>query len=127
MDTTTHVHDWQPIPGWYARYRCASCGVIGCKFGLVNPHLRGRGTEIEPYKCQARPGGQKCDQPAVHAWRGKGFKCAAHRYPGRAARARQQLAAAKDAATQAATTPPTRTARTPPTDADAVEPPSSRT
>ena len=122
MDATTHVHDWQPIPGWYARYRCASCGVIGCKFGLVNPHMRHRGTGIEPYRCEARPGGEKCGEPAVHAWKGKHFKCAAHRYPGRAAQAREQLAAGQQAAKL-----PTRTTPEPARDGDRVEPPSSRT
>jgi hypothetical protein len=28
-------HDWQPISGWYARYRCSHCAVVGCKFGVV--------------------------------------------------------------------------------------------
>jgi hypothetical protein len=27
-----HAHDWKPIPGWMARYRCA-CGVTGYRAG----------------------------------------------------------------------------------------------
>lgn len=90
------AHDWQPISGWYARYRCSSCHVIGCKLGVVDPR-RGRGAEIEPYRCEVRRGGERCSEPAVYARRGKGFRCAAHRRPGPTARARSELAAAEGA------------------------------
>jgi hypothetical protein len=94
------AHDWQPIPGWYARYRCSICRVIGCKFGVVNAHMRGRGTEIQPYRCEARCGGERCSEPAVHGWHGKHFRCAAHRHPGHhTAQARRELAATQHAST----------------------------
>jgi hypothetical protein len=97
------THDWQPIPGWYARYRCTHCSVLGCKFGVVvAPHGGHRSNEIAPYRCQAQCCGAKCNEPAVHGEGGANkLRCAAHR-PGQAARARRELAAAKAAqATQA--------------------------
>jgi hypothetical protein len=89
-------HDWQPIDGWCARYRCAPCNVIGCKLGVVEPWRR-TGMAIEPYRCESPCGGEPCDQPAVHRSRSKGFRCEAHR-PGQAARARRELASAEKAA-----------------------------
>ena len=65
------AHDWQPIPGWYARYRCS----------------------IVPYRCEARPGGERCAEPAVRATRGKRFRCAGHCACARTAEARKALAA----------------------------------
>jgi hypothetical protein len=90
-------HDWQPIPGWYARYRCSICQVIGCKFGVVVGPYREhpRSVQIAPYRCESRCGGVKCNEPAVHASYGKKFRCAAHRHPGHATRARKELAATK--------------------------------
>jgi hypothetical protein len=88
------AHDWQPISGWYARYRCSICGVIGGKPGAIQPQ-RGR-TAIEPYRCEAKRGGERCTEPAVHAWRGRNLRCAAHRHPGRTAGARKQIGAAGD-------------------------------
>jgi hypothetical protein len=66
-------HDWQPIPGWYARYRCSICQVIGCKFGVVVGPYREhpRSVQIAPYRCESRCGGVKCNEPAVHASYGK--------------------------------------------------------
>jgi hypothetical protein len=91
------THDWQPIPGWYGRYRCTHCSVFGCKFGVVvAPHGGHRSNEIAPYRCEAQCAGAKCNEPAVHGERGKKFRCAAHQ-PGQAARARRELAAAKAA------------------------------
>jgi hypothetical protein len=85
------AHDWQPIDGWYARYRCTVCHVLGCKFGVVvGPHGGHRSFEIKPYRCEAVRGGVKCNAPAVHGWRGKKFRCAEHRHGAHAARARRQ-------------------------------------
>jgi hypothetical protein len=85
------VHDWQPIMGWYARYRCAICHVIGHKPGAVHPQ-HARCTAITPYRCEVRCGGKRCAAPAVHSWRGKKLRCAAHVHSGRTAKARDRLA-----------------------------------
>jgi hypothetical protein len=29
MSTNHCNHDWQPIPNWFARYRCSICRVVG--------------------------------------------------------------------------------------------------
>jgi len=85
-------HDWQPIQGWYARYRCGQCRIIGYKPGAVRPQ-NARCMEITPYRCEVRRDGQRCAEPAVHSWCGKKFRCAAHARPGRTAKARETLAA----------------------------------
>ena len=92
---THDAHDWQPISGWYARYRCSICRVIGRKPGAIHPQ-RGRSAAIEPYRCEAKSRGERCMEPAVHAWRGKNLRCAAHRHPGRTAGARKELCAAHE-------------------------------
>ena len=90
------AHDWQPIDGWYARYRCTRCLAIGCKFGVVvGLHGGHRSFEIQPYRCEAVRGGLRCNVPAVQSWRGKNFRCAEHRHGAHAARARRQGSAAK--------------------------------
>ena len=81
------AHDWQPIATWYARYRCSICQVVGCKFGVVVARYRERSTAIEPYRCEARVGGQRCNEPAVHCWHGKKARCAAHPHHGPGKRA----------------------------------------
>jgi len=97
-------HDWQPIPGWYARYRCSICQVIGCKFGVVvAPYRERRSNRIAPYRCEAKCGGVRCNEPAVHSWRGKAFRCAAHHHPGHATRARKEIAVTRAAEAPAAT------------------------
>jgi hypothetical protein len=92
------AHDWQPIPNWYARYRCTICHVMGCKFGVVVcRHGAARSVEIQPYRCEARCGGKKCNAPAVHGWAGKKLRCAEHRQGANAARARHQAPGATSA------------------------------
>lgn len=86
------VHDWQPIMGWYARYRCAICRVIGYKPGAVHTQ-HARSMAITPYRCEVRCGGKRCAGPAVHSWRGKKLRCAVHVHSGRTAKARDTLAA----------------------------------
>jgi hypothetical protein len=88
-------HDWQPIPNWYARYRCSICRVIGGKFGVICAHHGVRNVAIQPYRCGASRGGVKCPKPAVHSDRGKSFRCAEHVRRERTPAARQQLASAK--------------------------------
>jgi hypothetical protein len=103
METTTRpacTHDWQPIPGWYARYRCTLCHAIGCKFGVVQAKHVTRSNEIQPYRCEVRHGGERCNAPAVSSWYGKKFRCAEHRHGAHAARVRRQVAAAKSAEAQ---------------------------
>jgi len=87
-------HDWQPIPNWYARYRCTLCNAVGAKFGVVQGKYCKRINEIQPYRCGARTGGVKCEKPAVHSVYGKKFRCAEHRHPVRAVHARKGLASA---------------------------------
>jgi hypothetical protein len=88
-------HDWQPIQGWYARYRCSRCRVIGYKPGAVRPQ-NARSVEITPYRCEVRREGERCAGPAVHAWHGKKFRCAAHCGGGRTGKARETLAVATE-------------------------------
>jgi hypothetical protein len=88
-------HDWQPIPNWYARYRCSICHAVGAKFGVVCAKYGVRSTEIRPYRCEARPGGVKCENPAVDSVRGKHFRCAEHPRRARGTRARQELTEAR--------------------------------
>jgi hypothetical protein len=88
-------HDWQPIPNWYARYRCSICHVIGGKFGVICAKYGLRSMEIRPYRCGARTRGVRCENPAVHSFYGKSFRCAEHRRRARSTRARQELAEAK--------------------------------
>ena len=60
---THDAHDWQPISGWYARYRCSICRVIGRKPGAIHPQ-RGRSAAIEPYRLTMRAlvaGQSRCD------------------------------------------------------------------
>jgi hypothetical protein len=83
------AHDWQPISGWYARYRCSICRVIGRKPSVVNPHFR-HSAAIEPYRCEAKRDGDRCTESAVHGWHGKRFRCAEHRHGGRTAGARRE-------------------------------------
>ena len=90
--TSTCAHDWQPIVGWYARYRCAVCRVIGYKPGAVHPR-QSRSTAVVPYRCGAMCGRQACGQSALHAGSGKKFRCAVHARGGRAPKARETLAA----------------------------------
>jgi hypothetical protein len=99
------AHDWQPIPDWYARYRCTICRVIGCKFGVVVAKYGAhRSNEITPYRCEAHVGGAKCNHPAVHSSYAKRFRCAAHHTRAQVAAARRELAARKAAAQAADTT-----------------------
>lgn len=58
-----HEHDWLPIPGWYARYRCAECKALGYKSNVTadskyNPWVQAR---VLPYHCSVRG----CKNPAV--------------------------------------------------------------
>lgn len=96
------THDWQPIPNWYARYRCTLCHVIGCKLGVVQARYVQRSNGIVPYRCGARPGGEKCPEPAVHGSHGKNFRCAVHRHRARPAHVRSVLAGAKEVERDAA-------------------------
>jgi hypothetical protein len=89
-------HDWEPIQGWYARYRCARCRVIGYKAGALRPQ-NARCTGITTYRCEVRREGKRCAEPAVHCWRGKKLRCAAHVRPGKTEKARETLAATTEA------------------------------
>lgn len=61
---TDHVHEWEPIPGWYARYRCIGCLALGYKQKTVTSF---GSTEIVPYLCQAQADKLPCGQPVVYA------------------------------------------------------------
>jgi hypothetical protein len=96
---TACSHDWQPIPNWYARYRCSTCHVIGVKLMAVAPREAGiRRTEIQPYRCGAQSRGQRCGAPAVYSGYGTKFRCAEHGHGAPAGRARRATQAGKPAA-----------------------------
>jgi len=97
MTTTICNHDWQPIPNWFARYRCSICRVVGGKFGVICAKYGVRNPEIQPYRCCARPRGVRCPNPAVHSDRGKNFRCAEHGRRAHGTSARKELASAKPA------------------------------
>ena len=86
-------HDWQPISGWYARYRCSHCSVVGCKFGVVT----GYGSmTVEPYRCATRRGGVRCTELAVMR-RNHEMRCKEHGAGRRATSARQKAASSRGA------------------------------
>jgi hypothetical protein len=97
MNTHHCNHDWQPIPNWFARYRCSICRVIGGKFGVICARYGVRNLAIQPYRCCARTRGVRCPNPAVHNDHGKNFRCVEHGRREHAARARQDLASTKPA------------------------------
>jgi hypothetical protein len=77
---STHLHSWQPIDGWCARYRCIECGAVGYKPRLVTIDVEGGpyGTmKITPYLCAVKRAGLRCGCPALKKARGA-WKCRAH-------------------------------------------------
>jgi hypothetical protein len=94
-DVTTeperHVHDWKPAPGWYARYRCATCGCFGYKGRMITTdegtwsadgaHMDTYGGEtVRPYLCSAREDGKPCGRPGVMKPTKRGpWRCTQHR------------------------------------------------
>jgi hypothetical protein len=86
LDTSldSHRHDWQPITGWRARYRCNGCGVIARKPRLVT-HLYPWGPanpdatpKITPYVCTLKIGELRCGCLAVKKIGRKKWRCRAH-------------------------------------------------
>lgn len=68
MDTRFCEHDWQPVPGWGARYRCTKCQAYGHKANITNQIVKIPMIGIVPYVCQV-PG---CNQMAqVSSSKGK--------------------------------------------------------
>ncbi len=57
-------HDWQPISGWSARYRCSKCKAIGHKENVTvrydGTKKPKRGLGVVEYRCQKKG----CDAPA---------------------------------------------------------------
>lgn len=81
----------------------ALCHAIGRKFGVVQANYVTRGNEIQPYRCEVRRGGERCNAPAVSNWNRRNFRCAEHRHGAHASQARLQSAgAAKGAEAPAA-------------------------
>jgi hypothetical protein len=78
--TLSHQHDWQPINGWTARYRCKGCRVVGYRPRIVTLHVAGGpygSTAVTPYICSAQQGGQRCGCPAE--WKQKrAWRCREH-------------------------------------------------
>jgi hypothetical protein len=87
----SHRHDWQPIDGWRARYRCRDCGVIGRKRGAVTiigpwelrdvmepPEPVAGGAEVTPYACTLKCAGLRCGCPAVKKTGSRRWRCSAH-------------------------------------------------
>jgi hypothetical protein len=81
------THDWKPVAGWYARYRCAICGGFGYKQRFIRTDELGPGgppktmgsDRIKPYLCAHKPGGASCGGFAVKKENGR-WKCAEHRH-----------------------------------------------
>lgn len=78
--TAAHVHAWQPVRGWAARYRCPGCGAFGYRGKLVTEGVYEiPDSVIVPYKCRV------CSAPAVahdganHGRTSKEWRCPAHR------------------------------------------------
>jgi hypothetical protein len=82
----THDHGWEPIQGWYGRYRCRLCGALGHRGtifiqgagDLDNAPLYGstaRVAAIVPYRCQI----QGCTRSAVVIKPRQ--RCALHAHP----------------------------------------------
>jgi hypothetical protein len=75
-----HVHDWTPIDGWTARYRCTVCFVVGYKPRVVTVGVEGGpygSMQITPYLCGAKRGADRCGCPA-QSKRGGTWKCRSH-------------------------------------------------
>jgi hypothetical protein len=85
-------HDWQPVEGWYARYRCSVCRVLGCKFGVIDSDRAGS-TVIEPYRCEENHGHERCSEEAVARISGL-MCCRRHRGLGRPGRVSRPVVAA---------------------------------
>jgi hypothetical protein len=84
-------HDWHPVSGWCARYRCSQCRALGFKFRVV----MGYGDPvIEPYHCQARPAGGRCNNLAVTR-RKREMRCLEHGSSHRTLVARKQPAGSR--------------------------------
>jgi hypothetical protein len=76
----SHYHNWQPIDGWRARYRCRDCRAVGYKPRLVTMDVEGGpygGMRITPYVCAFAREGLRCGCPAVKKLRGS-WKCPTH-------------------------------------------------
>src|SRR5260221_14564561 len=64
----SHTHDWQPIDGWTARYRCWQCGVIAYKPRVVTILVDGGpygSMKVTPYVCTATRAGSRCGCPPI--------------------------------------------------------------
>ena len=81
--TISHEHDWHPVFGWSARYRCEDCKAFGYR-RLVQKIYRDdrtKNAEIVPYKCHKK----KCKGWAVAhdvvdpLWGKKKWCCKDHR------------------------------------------------
>src|ERR1700730_16254840 len=58
--TLSHQHDWPPIDGWCARYRCKGCRIVGYRPRVVTLGVDGGPygrTAITPYVCASTRGG----------------------------------------------------------------------
>lgn len=69
-------HDWRPIEGYYARYRCTLCGSIGLKERLVTGH---RSETIRPYVCHYCGGWAVAKEPTKPGQRTAQWRCHLHR------------------------------------------------
>lgn len=69
-------HEWKPIKGWSARYRCKFCKAIGYKARAATDNIVGNPGQIVTYICH------KCRGPATLKKPGKNgicFDCMAHK------------------------------------------------
>jgi hypothetical protein len=103
-----HEHRWQPIPNWYARYRCTICSVVGCKPRVVTALVDGGAygsPHVTPYVCGATRGGVKCGNPAQAKKKGGVWRCREHLLTSATSSARSALAQKKSSATPRALSP----------------------
>jgi len=77
-------HAWEPLLGWYGRYKCTECFVLGYRGTvliavseegapiarhLLTGPIRGKAQAILPYKCP------KCKGPTTTHHKGKSSLC----------------------------------------------------
>jgi len=71
--TNSEDYEWEPIPGWVGRYRCAKTQALGYR-GIVNQYAGTEGRrpgDIYPYKCKT------CGCPASRKQKSN-FYCTDH-------------------------------------------------
>lgn len=74
-----HVHDWQPLNHFGARYRCTGCQSFGLKERLVNGGAKGS-EHIRPYACYSCGAWAVTKEAGPTGLGTKKWRCARHRH-----------------------------------------------